>query len=77
MSKAIRIHEYGGPEVLRYDDVDVGLPGRGEIRLKQTAVGLNYIDVYHRIGLYPTGELPVIIGMEGAGGVEAVGEILH
>ncbi len=73
MTKAIRIHEPGGPEVLRWEEVSVGDPGPGEVRLRQTAVGLNYIDVYHRSGLYPLPTLPAVIGMEGAGVVEAVG----
>ncbi len=73
MTRAIRIHETGGPEVLRWEEVSVGAPGRGEARLKQTAVGLNYIDVYHRAGLYPLAGLPAVIGMEAAGVVEEVG----
>ncbi len=74
MAKAIRIHAHGGPETLAWDDVDVPAPGPGEVRLKQTAVGLNFIDVYHRAGLYPLGDLPAVIGMEAAGVVDAVGE---
>ncbi|MCB1919996.1 MAG: quinone oxidoreductase [Candidatus Competibacteraceae bacterium] len=74
MSKAIRIHEYGGPEVLRWEDVNVGEPGAGQLRIRQAAIGLNYIDVYHRTGLYPLPSLPWTLGMEGAGRVEAVGE---
>ena len=73
MVHAIRIHKYGGPEELRFDAVDVGQPGAGQIRLKQTAIGLNFIDVYHRTGLYPIPTLPAVIGMEAAGVVEAVG----
>lgn len=73
MTKAIRIHAPGGPEELRWEDVAVGDPGPGEVRLRQTAVGLNYIDVYHRTGLYPLPSLPAVIGMEGAGVVEALG----
>lgn len=73
MSKAIRIHQTGGPDQLRWDDVDVGTPGEGQVRLRQTAVGLNYIDVYVRTGLYPVPSLPAVIGMEGAGVVEEVG----
>lgn len=72
MIKAIRFHQTGGPEVLSWDDVDVADPGSGEIRIRHTAVGLNYIDTYHRSGLYPL-PLPSGIGMEGAGVVEAVG----
>ncbi|MEE8189623.1 MAG: quinone oxidoreductase [Kiloniellales bacterium] len=74
MSKAIRIHKTGGPEEMRWEDVEVGAPGPGEARVKQTAVGLNYIDVYHRSGLYPLPALPAVIGMEGAGVVEELGE---
>jgi NADPH2:quinone reductase len=73
MTHAIRIHETGGPEVLRWEEVSVGAPGPGEVRLKQTAVGLNYIDVYHRTGLYPLTGLPAVIGMEAAGVVLEVG----
>lgn len=72
MTRAIVIHEFGGPEVLKWEEVQVGDPGPGEVRVKHNAVGLNYIDVYHRTGLYPL-ELPRPIGMEGAGVVEAVG----
>ena len=74
MSKAVRIHAPGGPENLRYDDVEVGDPGPGEIRIRQTAIGLNYIDVYHRTGLYPLGDLPHAIGLEAAGVIDALGE---
>ena len=74
MVKAIRIHKPGGPDALVWDDVEVDAPGPGQVRLKQTAIGLNYIDVYHRTGLYPLPELPTPIGLEAAGVVEAVGE---
>jgi NADPH2:quinone reductase len=73
MAHAIRIHANGGPEVLKWEAVEVGEPGAGEVRLRQHAVGLNYIDVYHRSGLYKLANFPAIIGMEGAGTVEAVG----
>jgi NADPH2:quinone reductase len=73
MAHAIRIHANGGPEVLRYEAVEVGDPGPGEVKLLQAAVGLNYIDVYHRSGLYKLAAFPAVIGMEGAGRVEAVG----
>ena len=72
MPHAIRIHKTGGPEVLQWDEVAVGDPGPGEVRLAHKAVGLNYIDTYHRSGLYPV-PLPSSIGLEGAGVVEAVG----
>jgi len=74
MTKAVRIHEAGGPEVLKYEDVDIGDVGAGEVRLRQTAVGLNYIDVYQRSGMYPIGDLPKTLGMEAAGVIEEVGE---
>ncbi|MDJ0611243.1 MAG: quinone oxidoreductase [Kiloniellales bacterium] len=74
MTHAIRIHQPGGADALSWDEVDVGKPGPGEVRLEQTAVGLNYIDVYHRSGLYPLPQMPAVIGMEAAGRVEAVGE---
>jgi len=73
MTRAIRIHETGGPEVLRWEEVEVGEPGDGQVRLAHGAVGLNYIDVYHRSGLYPLPSLPAVLGMEAAGTVEAVG----
>lgn len=73
MAHAIRIHATGGPDVLSWDEVAVGSPGPGEVLLRQQAVGLNYIDTYHRSGLYKLAALPAVIGMEGAGTVEAVG----
>ena len=72
MPKAIRIHETGGPDVLAWEDVDVGDPGPGRVRIRQAAAGLNFIDVYHRTGLYPQ-NLPFIPGVEGAGTVDSVG----
>jgi len=73
MTHAIRIHEQGGPEVLRWEDIEVGEPGPGEVRLRQTAVGLNFLDVYHRNGAYKLPQLPTALGMEAAGIVETVG----
>jgi NADPH:quinone reductase len=73
MPHAIRIHQTGGPEVLRWEEVDVPAPAAGEATVRHAAVGLNFIDVYHRTGLYPL-PLPSGIGLEGAGVVEAVGE---
>ncbi|MEJ7929219.1 quinone oxidoreductase [Ramlibacter sp. AN1015] len=73
MSKAVRMHATGGPEVMVLEDVEVGDPGPGEIRIRHHAVGLNFIDVYYRTGLYQQ-PLPGGLGMEGAGVVEAVGE---
>lgn len=72
MPKAIRIHATGGPEVLRWEDVPVGDPGEGQARVRHTAVGVNFIDTYHRSGLYPL-PLPTGLGSEAAGVVEAVG----
>ena len=72
MTHAIRIHETGGPEVLKWEEVEVGDAGPGQVRIRQEAAGLNFIDVYHRTGLYPQ-EMPFTPGVEGAGIVEAVG----
>jgi NADPH2:quinone reductase len=72
-TKAIRFHSIGGPEVLRLEEVDVGTPSGGEALIRHTAVGVNYIDVYHRTGLYPVAGPPSGLGMEAAGVVEAVG----
>jgi NADPH2:quinone reductase len=74
MVHAIRVHDYGGPEVLKWEEVEVGVPGPGEVKIRQTAIGLNYIDIYGRNGLYPQPSLPFIPGMEGAGVVTEVGE---
>ena len=72
MAHAIRIHQTGGPEVMRYEEVTVGPPAAGEARVRNTAIGLNFIDAYYRSGLYPM-QLPFALGSEGAGVVEAVG----
>ena len=72
MPKAIRIHKAGGPEVLQWEDVSVGDPGPGEARVRHHAVGLNYTDVYYRMGLYPL-PYPSGLGLEASGMVEAVG----
>jgi NADPH2:quinone reductase len=72
MSKAIRFHQTGGPEVLKWDDVNVEGPSSNQVRVRHTAIGLNYIDTYHRSGLYPL-PLPSTIGMEAAGVVEETG----
>jgi NADPH2:quinone reductase len=72
MTKAIRIHETGGPEVLSWDEVEVGDPGAGQVLLRHTAIGLNFIDTYHRTGLYPL-DLPAVLGREAVGVIEAVG----
>jgi NADPH:quinone reductase len=71
MPHAIRIHETGGPEVLRWENIAVGEPGPGQVKLRQEAAGLNFIDVYHRTGLYPQ-QFPFTPGVEGAGVVESV-----
>jgi NADPH2:quinone reductase len=73
MNQSIQIYENGGPEVLRWEESTVGRPGPGEVLLRHTAVGLNFIDIYQRSGLYPL-ELPKILGMEGAGVIEETGE---
>jgi len=73
MSLAVQIRQHGGPEELQIVDVTVGEPGPGQIRIRHHAIGLNFIDVYHRTGLYPL-TMPATIGMEAAGVVEAVGE---
>lgn len=73
MPKAIRIHQHGGPEVLKWEEVDPGTPGPGEALVRHEAVGLNFIDVYHRTGLYPLPALPATPGLEAAGVVESVG----
>jgi NADPH2:quinone reductase len=70
---AIKIHETGGPEVLSWEEYDPGAPGPGEVRIIHEAIGLNFIDVYHRTGLYPLPALPVVPGLEGAGRVDSVG----
>lgn len=76
MPHAIRFDQPGGPDVLKWQEVEVGHPSKGEVRLRHTAVGLNYIDVYHRTGLYPA-PLPAIPGLEAAGVVTAVGEAVN
>jgi NADPH2:quinone reductase len=73
MTRAIRIHQTGGPEVLKWDEIEVGDPGPGEVRLRQSACGLNYIDVYGRSGMYPVGDLPAVLGMEAVGSIDAIG----
>lgn len=73
MPKAIIMNEVGGPEVLRWVDHDPGQPGPGEVLLRHEAVGLNFIDVYHRTGLYPLPALPAVPGMEGSGTIEEIG----
>jgi NADPH2:quinone reductase len=73
MPKAIVVHEVGGPEALRWEDVPEPAPGAGEARVRHTAIGVNFIDVYFRTGLYKAAQLPFVPGQEGAGVVEAVG----
>ena len=72
MAHAIRIYETGGPDKLKWEEVEVGEPGPGQVRVRNTAVGLNFIDIYQRSGLYPM-PLPFVPGSEGAGVVEAIG----
>ena len=73
MTHAVRIHEFGGAEVLQWEELEVEDPGPGQVYLRQTACGLNYIDIYMRSGAYPV-ELPATLGMEAAGVVEAIGD---
>ncbi len=73
MTKAIVVHTTGGPEQMVWEDVTVGKPGPGQVRLRHTAVGLNYVDVYFRTGIYKAPSLPFTPGMEGAGVIEEVG----
>lgn len=73
MAAVVRVHETGGPEVLRFEATEPGRPGPGQVLLRQTAVGLNYIDVYFRSGVYPPPALPFTPGLEAAGVVEEVG----
>ncbi len=73
MTKAIRIHEYGGPEQLRWEDIELSPPAPDQVQIRHSAVGLNYIDVYHRTGSYPTPDLPCTPGLEAAGIVEDIG----
>ena len=73
MAHAVRVHKYGGPEVLIFEEVDVGRPGPGEVLLRQHAIGVNFIDIYQRSGLYKLPSFPAILGSEGAGEVVEVG----
>ena len=74
MVAAVRVHKVGGPEVLTYEEIEVGAPGQGQIKVKQHACGVNFIDVYFRMGMYPSPVgLPFVAGNEGAGEVTAVG----
>ena len=74
MVAAVRVHQYGGPEVLTYEGIELSPPGPGELRVRQTAIGVNYIDTYFRSGHYQAPALPFIAGNEGAGEVTAVGD---
>ena len=74
MTAAVRVHKHGGPEVLTYEQIEIGAPGPGQVKLKQHAAGVNYIDTYFRMGMYPApAGLPFVSGNEGAGEVTAVG----
>src|ERR1700682_6852466 len=74
MVAAVRVHKHGGPEVLTFEDVEVPQPGQGQVRIKQHAVGVNFIDTYFRMGMYPSPVgMPFVSGNEGAGEVLAVG----
>ncbi len=72
--KAIRVHSHGGPDVLAYEDVDIGQPGPGEVRVRNRAIGVNFVDIYLRTGAFAPPHLPFTSGKEGAGEVLAVGE---
>jgi NADPH:quinone reductase len=74
MSKAVRIYKTGGPEVLTFEDVEIARPAQGEVLVRQTAVGINFIDIYHRTGLYPFAAYPAGLGLEAAGIIEEIGE---
>src|SRR5215207_10446545 len=74
MAKAVQVHSYGGPEVLKYEEVEIGRPGPGQVRLRQRAIVVNFIDTYFRTGMYPAPSLPFVLGNEGAGDVVEVGE---
>jgi NADPH:quinone reductase len=73
MAKAVRYHKQGGPEVMQYEDVQVGDPGPGQVRIRHTAIGVNFVDTYQRSGLYPM-QVPQVAGNEGAGVIEALGQ---
>ncbi|MGF7176204.1 quinone oxidoreductase family protein [Azospirillum doebereinerae] len=73
MIRSIRLHRPGGPDALTIDRIDLPPPGAGELRIRHAAAGVNYVDVYHRTGLYPLPALPAVLGVEAAGTVEAVG----
>lgn len=73
-TEVVRIHKHGGPEEMKFETVDLPPPGPGQVQLRHTAIGLNFIDVYTRTGLYPSQQMPAGLGAEGAGVVEAVGE---
>jgi NADPH2:quinone reductase len=74
MSRVVRIHRHGGPEELKVEDEVVGAPGAGEARIRQTAIGLNFVDIYHRIGQFGADPMPFVLGVQGVGVVEALGE---
>ena len=74
MTHAIRIHEAGDADKLSWDEITVGDPGPGQVKIRQTAIGLNFIDVYMRSGLYPLTDMPAVLGMEAAGVIESIGE---
>ena len=73
MVYGVRIHNYGDPGVLSFEEIDVGVPGAGEVLVRHEAIGLNYIDTYQRSGLYPLPALPAVLGLEAAGIVVACG----
>src|SRR5579871_6437083 len=72
-AQVIRIHKTGGPEEMKFETLELAAPGPGQVQLRQTAIGLNFIDVYVRTGLYPSPP-PIVLGAEAAGVIEAIGE---
>src|ERR1700719_2337103 len=74
MVAAVRVHKPGGPDALTYEDIEIGAPGAGQVRIKQHASGINFIDVYFRMGMYPAPSLPFVAGNEAAGEVLAIGD---
>ena len=77
MTRAIRFYEHGGPEVLKLEDVDLGAPGPDQVLIRQTAIGVNYRDIYRRTGQHPVQGFPAALGVEGAGVIEAMGEAVE
>ena len=73
MSKVVKIYKTGPSEVMKFEDIHIHEPGEGEVKIEHTAIGLNFIDVYYRSGLYPIDNFPITLGMEGAGIIKSIG----